>query len=192
MIKSVLVTSPGSGEGKSTSVANLAIAFAQMGMRTLLIDTDLRRPVLHELFQIPRDVGLTSVLVGKMPLKDAVKKTKVKNLYLLTSGKLPKNPSEFLASKVMSRLIQRLRMKFDIVLFDSPPVIAVTDATLLSTKIDGVVLVARSGQTNRDALVRSRTLLEKVDAHLFGVLLNGLSTDHRYGYYYEYYGYGYS
>ncbi|HEX9934491.1 MAG TPA: polysaccharide biosynthesis tyrosine autokinase, partial [bacterium] len=122
--RSLLLTSPGPGEGKSTSTANLAITFAQMGAKTLLIDADLRRPVLHGIFAQSRDEGLTNVLVGKLPLEDAIKPLKIRNLYLLTSGTPPKNPSEFLASKVMHRLLHKMENQFDLVLLDSPPVIA--------------------------------------------------------------------
>jgi capsular exopolysaccharide synthesis family protein len=170
-------------------VANLAITFAQMGAKILLIDTDLRRPVLHGLFGARRNNGLTNVLVGKISVQDAVKQTRVKNLHLLTSGTLPKNPSEFLASKIMQKLIKKISPHFDIVLMDSPPVIAVTDSAVLASHLDGVILVVRSEKTDRDALMRSVTLLKNVNARILGVLVNGLDIHHRYGSYYKYYTY---
>lgn len=188
-VKTLLLTSPGPGEGKSTSAANLAITFAQMGMKTLLIDADLRRPVLHGIFGQVRDEGLTNVLVGKMLPEDAIKTAKIRNLFLLTSGTPPKNPSEFLASKVMLKLLKKVESQFDMVIFDSPPVIAVTDAAVLAPHLDGVILVIRSEKTQRDALFRSKVLLQNVNARIFGVLINGLNISHRYGSYYKYYTY---
>ncbi|MFH1941852.1 MAG: polysaccharide biosynthesis tyrosine autokinase, partial [bacterium] len=190
-IKTVLVTSPGPGEGKSTSVANLAIAFSQMGASTLLVDTDLRRPVLHGIFGQSRTAGLTNVLIGKAALEEAIKLTKIDNLSILTSGTLPPNPSEMLASQAMERLIQEASNRYDVLLFDSPPVIAVTDAAVLATKLDGVVLVVKSGQSGKDALDRSRVLLENVNAKIFGILLNGVNVNQMYGSYYYYYHYYY-
>lgn len=188
-IKTILVTSPGPGEGKSTSVANLAITFAQMGARALLIDTDLRRPVLHGLFGFMRNEGLTNVLVGALPIQAAIRQTKIKNLYLLPSGTIPKNPSEFLASKTMQRLITKISVRFDVVLLDSPPVIAVTDSAVLASHLDGIILVIRSEKTDRDGLLRSVTLMKNVNAKILGVLVNGLDIHHRYGSYYKYYTY---
>ena len=186
-IKTILVTSSGPGEGKSTSVANLAITFAQMGSKTLIIDTDLRRPVLHAIFDQARTEGLTNILIGKTTLQDVVRSTKIENLDLLVSGTLPPNPSELLASAAMEKLLKTITDRYDIVLFDSPPVIAVTDAAVLARKLDGIVLVVKSGETSRDAILRSRVLLENVNAHIFGVMLNGVKSDHMYGSYYYYY-----
>jgi len=191
-VRTVLVTSSGPGEGKSTTVANLAITFAQMGARTLLIDTDLRRPVLHGIFGQTRNEGLTNILVGRTSLKDAMKPTRIDDLFLLTSGTLPPNPSELLNSKMMEEFLEESKAQFDMVLLDTPPVIAVTDAAVLSTKVDGVVLVTLSGKTGRDVLVRARGLLDKVAAHLLGVLVNGVKTSHMYGSYYQYYEYYYA
>jgi capsular exopolysaccharide synthesis family protein len=188
-IKSLLVTSPGPSEGKSTSATNLAITFAQMGAKTLLIDADLRRPVLHNLFGCKRNEGLTHVLIGKLPLRDVVRRTRIKNLYLLTAGTVPKNPSEFLASKIMQRLLRKLTAQFDLVILDSPPVIAVTDSAVLASSLDAVLLVVRSEQTDRDAFLRTITLLKNVNARLIGVMVNGLDLHHRYGSYYKYYTY---
>ncbi len=186
-IKSLLVTSAGPAEGKSTSVANLAITFAQMGTKTLLVDADLRRPVLHAIFDLPRPNGLTNVLVQKLSLVEAIKPTRIENLSVLTSGTLPPNPSELLSSNAMEKVLEEMEKDFDMVLFDSPPLIAVTDAAVLATKLDGVVLVIKSGATGRDALLRSRTLLQNVDARLFGIIVNGININNMYGSYYYYY-----
>jgi len=186
-VKTVLVTSSGMGEGKSTSVANLAITFAQMGAKTLLIDTDLRRPILHGIFNYSRNEGLTNVLLGRLNLDEALKTTKMENLSLITSGILPPNPSELLASQAMEKFIGDLSSRFDIILFDTPPVIAVTDAAVLATKLDGCILVVRSGKTSQDALLRSKVLLDNVKANVLGVLVNGVNVERIYGSYYYYY-----
>jgi capsular exopolysaccharide synthesis family protein len=186
-IKTVLVTSSGPGEGKSTSVANLAITFAEMGAKTLLVDTDLRRPVQHGIFAVPSSEGLTNVLISRIPLKKCLKATKIDNLTLLTSGTLPPNPSELLGSEAMESFIKTITAEYDITLFDSPPIIAVTDAAVLATKVDGVILVTKSGDTGKDALLRSRVLLNNVHAKIFGVLLNGVNLSNMYGSYYYYY-----
>ncbi|MCJ7457457.1 MAG: polysaccharide biosynthesis tyrosine autokinase [candidate division Zixibacteria bacterium] len=192
-LKTILVTSSGPSEGKSTTVANLAITMAQMGTNTILIDSDLRRPVLHSIFNLQRAPGLTNYLAGNVPWKEIVQKTPIENLSLLTCGVLPPNPSELLGSKKMRMLLEELKEKYDMILFDSPPVIAVTDAAVLSTLLDGVVLVSSSGSTSREALQRAITLLENVKSRLIGGVLNKIKVESVYGsyhyyYYYHYYG----
>jgi capsular exopolysaccharide synthesis family protein len=190
-LKAILVTSPGPGEGKSTSVSNLAITMAQMGSRVLLIDSDLRRPVLHSIFRVDRRVGLSNVLVGRAPLAEAVQKTEIDNLWVLPCGTLPPNPSELLASKAMTQTLEEMKTVYDLVLFDSPPIIAVTDAAVLSSRLDGVILVLKSGQTDREATARAYTLLKNVNARILGSLLNGVNIESMYGSYYYYYHYYY-
>lgn len=190
-VKTAMVTSSGPGEGKSTSVANLAITFAQTGARTLLVDTDLRRPILHGIFRHSREEGLTNVLAGGRRIDTVLKKTEIDNLTLMTAGVLPPNPSELLASEAMARFIEDVKSRFDMVLFDSPPVIAVTDAAVLATRMDGIILVVRSGRTDRESIVRSRILLGNVKADILGVLVNAMNVDHMYGSYYNYYHYHY-
>ncbi|MCJ7497412.1 MAG: CpsD/CapB family tyrosine-protein kinase [candidate division Zixibacteria bacterium] len=192
-LRTILVTSSGPGEGKSTTVANLAITMAQMGTKTLLIDSDLRRPVLHSIFSLQRNPGLTNYLAGNVPLVEIIQSTPIENLSLLTCGVLPPNPSELLGSKKMKMLLEELKEKYEMILFDSPPVIAVTDAAVLSTLLDGVVLIASSGHTSREALVRATTLLQNVNGRLIGGVLNKIKVESVYGsynyyYYYHYYG----
>jgi polysaccharide chain length determinant protein (PEP-CTERM system associated) len=189
--QSILITSPGPGEGKSTTVANLAITFAQMGTKTLLMDTDFRRPVLHSIFGLEKEIGITNYLVGKAPLEVVIKKTAVPNLDIVTCGVIPPNPSELLASEKMKMFLEQLKTEYQMILFDSPPVIAVTDAAVLSLLLDGVVLVASARQTSQQALTRAKTLLENVKAKMLGVVLNKVEAKSTYGSYYYYYYYHY-
>lgn len=190
-LKALLVTSPGPGEGKSTSVANLAITMAQMGSKVLLIDSDLRRPILHSIFNIDRRVGLSNVLVGRATIEEAAQTTEIENLFVMPCGTLPPNPSELLGSSAMKTTLDAMKEKFDIVLFDSPPIIAVTDAAVLSSQLDGVILVIKSGQTDREAAFRAYTLLKNVKTRILGALLNGVNIESMYGSYYYYYHYYY-
>jgi len=190
-LKALLVTSPGPGEGKSTSVANLAITMAQMGSKVLLIDSDLRRPILHSIFNIDRRVGLSNVLVGRATIEEAAQATEIDNLFVMPCGTLPPNPSELLGSSAMKTTLEAMKQKFDIVLFDSPPIIAVTDAAVLSSQLDGVILVIKSGQTDREAAFRAHTLLKNVKTRVLGALLNGVHIESMYGSYYYYYHYYY-
>lgn len=187
----VLVTSSAPKEGKSTTVANLAITMAQMGNKTVLIDGDLRRPVIHSIFSMNKEEGITNYLVGSSELNAVIKPTFVDNLSIIPSGPLPPNPSELLGSDEMRSLINKLREKFEIILFDSPPVIAVTDAAILSTMVDGVVLVIKAHQTHREAIKRAKNLLDNAEAKIFGSLLNSVKIEKTYGtnYYYYYYHY---
>lgn len=187
----LLVTSSAPKEGKSTTIANLAITMAQMGSKTLLVDTDLRRPVIHSVFNLAKDRGITNFLLGKMSFNEIVKPTMVDNLFVITSGALPPNPSELLASEEMDEFIEQARSHFDVVLFDSPPVIAVTDAAILSTKVDGLIVVVKAHQTQKTAIARAKNLLENVKAHVVGCLLNSVNVERAYGSYYHYYYYHY-
>lgn len=190
-VKSFLVTSAGPGEGKSTTIANLAIAMSLQGTRTLLIDADLRRPVLHKTFALEKNKGLTNVLVGDMSLDDAVQKCSVQNLDLLTSGILPPNPAELLGSAKMREFILEVGERYDLCLFDTPPLVAVTDAAVLAKELGGVLLVIRSGVTQRDALARGMELLQNVKARVLGAVLNGVNRENSYGSYYYYQQYYY-
>ncbi len=192
-IRTILITSSGPKEGKSTTIANLAITLAQMGQRTVLIDTDLRRPVVHSIFGMEKDDGLTNYMMGQTPYEEVMKKTFHENLFVIPSGVLPPNPSELLGSQKMEDFIERLKQDFDMILFDSPPVIAVTDAAIMSTKIDGTLMVISAGHTNREAAQRAKALLENVKAPVLGVILNNVNVDGTYGssYYYYYYHYYY-
>jgi capsular exopolysaccharide synthesis family protein len=188
-IKSLVLTSPGPADGKSTTVANLAITFAQQGQRTLLIDGDLRRAVLDKTFSVPRSPGLTEVIVGQAELEHAVNATAVPNLFVLGSGQFPPNPSELLGSNAMANVIREANEQFDVVLFDSPPLLAVTDAAVLSTMVDGTILVVRMGSTARQAVRRALGQLHAVHARVLGTVMNDV--DLRRSSYYGGYGYAY-
>lgn len=184
-IRSMVVTSAGMDEGKSTTLANLAVTMAQAGKRVILVDADLRRPSLHTLFGKQNNVGLTNMVVDDAVMsKPPLQETEVENLSLLASGTLPPNPAEVVGSRRMEDIIQKLLETADVVLFDAPPVVAVTDAALLASKVDGVLLVVRAGSTKRDHARRAKKLLEKVNARLIGAVLNNVSMDAQmYGYY---------
>ena len=188
----LVCTSPGPADGKSTTVANLAITFAQQGQRTLLIDGDLRRAVLDRIFNVPRAPGLTDVLTGQGKLRDIAHPTSITNLFVLGSGPFPPNPSELLGSTAMRDLIREAAEAFDVVLIDSPPLLAVTDAAVISTMADGAIVVIRMGATTRAALKRTASQLEAVEGRLLGAVLNDVDFRQTgyggyYGYYYYYY-----
>lgn len=190
----IMVTSSGPKEGKSTSISNLAITFSQMGTKTLLIDSDLRRPMLHKLFGMEKQSGLTNILVGKDDLDHAIKNVKnLPDLDILTCGILPPNPAELLGSAQMKQLLAEAKSKYGMVLVDTPPIIAVTDSSVLSTMVDGVILVIRSGQSKREAVIHAIEQLNRVEAPILGALLNGIQASNVYGsyYYYNYYHYYY-
>ena len=194
-IKSLLVSSPQPGEGKSTTVANLAIAFAQLRKRTLLIDADLRKPVQHNVYDVPRGPGLSEYLVGEIEdFNSIIHATKVENLHIVTAGGLPPNPSELLGSDRMSKLVARLEDQWDMVLFDSPPIVAVTDSSMISNEIDALIMVVKAGQTDLAAVDRTLDTISNVGSPLIGAILNVANPETlagKYSYYYSYYNYYY-
>lgn len=190
--KAFVVTSSGPKEGKSTSISNLAITFAQMGTRTLLVDADLRRPVIHKLFGLDKRLGLTNILVGRSTLSEAVQRVEsLPHLDVLTSGIIPPNPAELLGSEAMQFFLDEAREKYEIILLDAPPIIAVTDPSVLAPLVDGVILVIRSAQAQRDAVMHAMEQLQRVNAPLLGALLNSIQASNVYGSYYYYYHYHY-
>ena len=194
-IKSLLVSSPQPGEGKSTTTANLAIAFAQLRKRTLLIDADLRKPVQHNVFDLKRGPGLSEYLIGEIEdINLVIHPTIGENLFIITAGGLPPNPSELLGSKRMGDLVDKLEHEWDMILFDSPPIVAVTDASMISGEIDAVAMVVKAGQTDRSAVDRALDTIKNVKAPLIGAILNGANPETlsgKYSYYYSYYNYYY-
>jgi capsular exopolysaccharide synthesis family protein len=188
-IKTMVVTSSGPGEGKTTTIANLAIAFAQSGSKVLLIDADLRKPRIHKVFHVPNDVGMTTILAQRIEYTECLTRSVVDNLYILASGPIPPNPSELLSSQAMKKFIDSLKNDFDIILIDAPPIGVVTDSAILSTITDGTILVVSSGQVEAEAVQRSKELLVRVNANLLGVVLNKITKENQgsaYNYYYYY------
>lgn len=194
-IRTLLVTSPTAGEGKSTTISNIAISMAMNGMRVILMDTDLRRPTVHRVFGASNEKGLTNILVDEMSADQVIQNTEVQNLQIITSGPIPPNPAEILESTRMQQLITSLRDRCDILLLDSPPVVVVTDAAVLGSTLDGVVLVVESGKVPRQVAKRALELLQNGKSKVLGVVVNKVNVEHEGGYYYyytRYYGDGHS
>ncbi len=183
----LVVSSAEPGEGKTTTVANLAVAMAQMGKRVILVDTDLRRPSLHQLFHVPPEPGLTDLFLRTRISSPVIHKTSQQGLFLLPCGKIPPNPAELLASAWMDQLIDALSKQYDMLLFDAPPILPVTDAVLLAAKTRHLLWVVWAGKTRADVLRRAREALAQVDAKIVGVVLNRMASGRGYGYYYYYY-----
>ena len=180
----IIVTSSGPGEGKTTTISNLAITYANLGKRTLLVDTDLRKSIVHKLFNVQREDGITHYLTGQVDdHKKLIKATEVDNLSIMTSGLTPPNPSELLGSDKMSKLIKQLVDEWDVVLFDTPPILAVTDSTMIAQQVHHVVLVVRPGVTDRAGFRRSVSTLRHMNIGVTGVVFNGISEKNTYGYY---------
>lgn len=184
-LRAILVTSARAEEGKSTTLANLAVTMAQGGKKVILVDADLRRPTQHQIFGLKSTPGLTDMvrdeaLLANPPLQD----TPVPTLKVLTAGALPPNPAEILGSKQMSQLLAALLERADTVLLDAPPILAVTDAAVLSNKVDGVLLVASAGKTKREDAQKAQQQLEKINARVIGAVLTNAKPE-RGGQYYE-------
>ena len=184
-LRSILVTSAEPGAKKSSTLANLAVTMAQAEKRVILVDCDLRKPCLHELFNLSNEVGLVTMMLEDEALASPpLQETGVPGLWLLASGPLPPRPSDLLGSKRMGRIIETLSEKAEVLLFDAPPVLAVTDASILAAKIDGVLLVTSAGRTKREQVTDAMAQLEKVNAHIVGAVLNNVETSGRRGYAY--------
>lgn len=189
VMKIILITSSGPQEGKSVTSSNLALAMAQSGKKTLLIDCDLRKPTIHKKFKISNRIGLSNLLADGLKLSETVFCFS-SGMNVLTSGTIPPNPSEMLSSKKMKVFLQEASKIYDRIVIDSPPVNAVTDAQILATIADGVVLVIGSGITEIDLAKRAKELLDKVKANIIGVVLNKAESSsgkygNKYYYYYE-------
>ena len=199
-IKVIVVTSSVPGEGKTSTASNAALALQTAGRKTLLVDGDLRRPRLAELFGLEASVGLTSILMGRIGLEEAVQMHAASGLDVLTSGTVPPNPAELLQSLSMQQLIEKVRTAYDAIVIDAPPLLPVTDAALLAIKADGALIVVRQGKTTRDQFRHSLERLTAVGARPLGVTMNMVSPRGRtgggFGYGKAYgasgYGYGYA
>ena len=177
-LTTLLVTSTAADEGKSTTLANLAVTLAQGGRKTIIVDCDLRRPHLHEIFGVPGEPGLSNMMQNNQERPPLVA-TSVEGLSLLPAGTPPANPADLLGSRQMETIIANLKSRADIVLFDAPPVMAVTDAALLASKLDGALLVVSAGQTRREHALQAKALLERIHVHIVGTVLTNASVDRR-------------
>ncbi|WP_419874802.1 CpsD/CapB family tyrosine-protein kinase [Candidatus Pristimantibacillus sp. PTI5] len=182
----IMVTSSKPSEGKSTTCANMAVAFAQANKKVLLIDADLRKPSQHHIFGKSNRTGLTTALFNQMPLEDIIQFTNTENLSIIQAGPTPPNPSELLSSDQMADLLKTARERFDMVIIDTPPIMSVTDAQIVATRSDGVVLVVDSGNVKKDVVLKAKASLDHVKAKLLGVVLNKINRNHSdiYSYYY--------
>lgn len=186
-LRIILFTSSGPGEGKSTTTANTAVALAQSGKKVILMDCDLRKPVQHKIFT-KRNKGVTNVLVEEISPLDLLQETEVNNLLLLPSGPIPPNPSELLGTAMMQQTIDCLKDHCDYLIIDAPPVVAVTDASVLASKVDGIILVVNSGTNRPEMVQKAKELLLKAQGHILGVVLNRVEIEEEHAYYYYYYG----
>jgi capsular exopolysaccharide synthesis family protein len=185
-INTLMVTSSGPGEGKSTTVANLAVVFAQQGKSVLLVDADLRKPTVHYTFNFPNTTGFTNVLTSEVSLAEAVRPTDVENLSILTCGPIPPNPSELLGSRAMKNFLETALKEFSMVIFDTPPVLVVTDAQILANQCDGTILVVGSERAEKEQAVKTKELLEAANAKVLGVVLNNKRNRGKEQHYYYY------
>ncbi|HEX2552041.1 MAG TPA: polysaccharide biosynthesis tyrosine autokinase, partial [Nocardioidaceae bacterium] len=181
-MKVFVVTSSVPGEGKTSTASNIALALQTAGQRTLLVDGDMRRPQLAKLFSLEGSVGLTSILLGRISLEEAVQEHRRSGLAVLTSGSLPPNPAELLQSHAMKQLLDEARMTYDTIVIDAPPLLPVTDAALIAAQVDGAIVVVRQGKTTRDQLSHSIERLTAVGARPLGVTLNMVARRGRKGY----------
>ena len=186
--KTICFTSTLPQEGKTATVANMAISFAQLEGRVLVIDADLRKPRMHKIFKAKNSVGLSGFLTGKVAIDDCIQKTAVENIWIIPAGPHPPNPAELLNSSRMKDLIALVKDRFDVILIDTPPVLAVTDAAALARSLDGVILVAQPGKTRLSAFRQTLEQLAQVNARVLGVVLNNVVTRGKsYGYHYKEY-----
>ena len=177
-IQIIVVTSPGRGEGKTTIASNLALSFAQSEKKVLLVDCNMRKPTIHEIFDIPNEKGLTNILLGEGNLEDVVHNWvgELQGLNVVTCGPIPLNPSEILGSDQMKKILEDVRKEFDMVIIDTPAINSVTDGVILSALADGTIMVVELRRTDRDTAKKGKKLLESVHANIIGVVLNKVPT----------------
>lgn len=184
-IQTIMVSSPEPNDGKTTVICNLSIVLAQQGKKVILVDTDLRKPSIHYAFKARNLNGLTSILTKKITFDEGIIETSIPNLDILTSGPIPPNPSELLSSNAMEAVLEELRKRYDYIVFDTPPVLAVADPQIIANKCDGVIMVVSSGKTHKEKAIKAKTLLEKTNSQLLGVVVNAVESVKNEYYYYQ-------
>lgn len=187
-VRSLVVTSSTPGEGKSTVSSNLAVVTAQAGKKTIIVDGDLRKPTVHRVFQVSNLIGVTNVLLKEFELSDAIQKSSIQHLDVLTSGPIPPNPADVVGSEAMRTLIASLTSQYELVIIDSPPILSVTDVRLLARAVDGLLFVVGSGIVKRQALTKAQEALQLSGTRILGSVINKkkLSKMEQKNYYYEY------
>ncbi|MDN7244508.1 CpsD/CapB family tyrosine-protein kinase [Planococcus shenhongbingii] len=184
--QTILFTSASKEEGKSTTSCNMAIVYAESGKRVLLVDADMRRPTLHHSFQLSNKIGLSNLLLKKGRLQDTVKRSGVVGLDLLLCGQIPSNPAELLSSPALDTLLEEMKARYDLIIIDSPPLLAVTDSKILANKCDGTVLVVNTGKTEKDSVKKARDALVTSKAFILGVVMNNYQLTKDNYYYHNY------
>jgi capsular exopolysaccharide synthesis family protein len=180
----IVIVSAGAGEGKSTTTINLATVFAQSGNRVLIVDSDLRRPTLHKLFKVANNLGLTNYLLKQNTLAEIVQTTGVPNLDFMASGKLPNSALGILGSAQMKEMIAELKQRYDFIFFDSPPILGVSDASILASEVDLVMQVIQYRRYPQPMTLRAKQMIEKVGGNFVGLILNNINMSQDEGYYY--------
>ena len=183
-LNTIVVVSAGAGEGKSTTTINLATVFAQAGNRVLIVDSDLRRPTLHKLFKVTNNLGLTNYLLKQNTLAELVQTTPVPNLDFMASGRLPNSSMGILGSAQMKEMISELKQRYDFILFDSPPILGVSDASILASEVDLVMQVIQYRRYPQPMTIRAKQMIEKVRGNFVGIVLNNINMSQDEGYYY--------
>lgn len=182
--RSLVITSASSGDGKTITASNLAIVFSQEGKRVLLVDADMRKPDVHHIFHLPNHSGLSNYLVGQIGMDEMIRKTYITNLDIITSGAIPPNPSELLSSEQMKQFLIIAKAEYDVVILDTPPILVVTDATLIANQCDGTVLVVRAKKNEMKDIEKIKEQLSFAGANLVGAILNGKKQKKDSSYYY--------
>ncbi|MBF8807381.1 MAG: CpsD/CapB family tyrosine-protein kinase [Enterococcus lacertideformus] len=183
-LQTLVVTSPGVGEGKSTTAANLAVVYANFGQKVLIIDADMRKPTLDKIFSLEKQVGLSTLLGTNIAAKECIQDSLEKNLSVMTSGPKPPNPAELLGSERLEDVISELKNSYETIIFDTPPLTAVTDAQILASKVDATVMVVSEKLTKKTNFQTAKHLLELVNANVLGVVYNASKEDENQSYYY--------
>ncbi|MEY8446689.1 CpsD/CapB family tyrosine-protein kinase [Enterococcus ratti] len=183
-LQTLVITSPGAGEGKSTTAANLAVVYANFGQRVLIIDADMRKPTLDKIFSLEKHVGLSTLLGTNVKVEECIQESFEKNLFIMTSGPKPPNPAELLGSVRLEKMIEELKNMYDVIIFDTPPLSAVTDAQILASKVDATIMVVSEKLTKKTNFQIAKHLLELVNANVLGVVYNASKEDEDQGYYY--------